>query len=148
LLAIRLRVGTSVSFIEKTSGLCNAFLPRCCVTRLIPAAGTAIAVSLLFAAPAHAQGSAVLTGTIVDTATRKPLADVAVVATSPAMQGSQSVVTDKSGSYRIPNLPVGQYTLSLTGDGYQPYTRGSITLRVDTTTRVNAELVPVGIKPE
>lgn len=116
-----------MSFIEKTSG-------------------TAIAVSLLFAAPAYAQG--VLTGTVMDTTTKRPIDSVVVVATSPALQGSQNVVTDKSGSYRIPNLPVGVYTLSFAGDGFKPYTRGSITIRVDSTVRVDAALVRESIKPE
>ena len=52
-----------------------------------------------------------LTGTIVDTATNKPLADAVVTVTSPALQGEQIVVTDASGAYRIPNLPPGDYTL-------------------------------------
>jgi hypothetical protein len=32
---------------------------------------------------------------------------VVVTVTSPALQGEQTVVTDKSGAYRIPNLPPG-----------------------------------------
>ncbi|APR77795.1 Trehalose synthase [Minicystis rosea] len=68
--------------------------------------------------------------------------------TSPALQGEQTVVTDKAGAYRIPNLPPGDYTLRLEGDSYKPYSRGGIALHVNTTIRVNAEMLPEGLKAE
>lgn len=109
------------------------------------ARSTVLTVALLSAAPAWAQGAAVLTGTVVDSATKKPVADAVVTATSPALQGEQTVVTDKSGGYRIPQLPPGPYTLRVEADGYKPYSRGGITLRFDSTTRVNVELLPQSI---
>ena len=97
---------------------------------------------LLLAAPAAwAQGSAVMTGTVLDASTKKPLPDVVVTVTSPALQGEQTVVTDKSGSYRIPNLPPGSYVLRCEADGYKPCSRGGITLKLDSTIRVNVEML-------
>src|SRR5262245_49701284 len=49
------------------------------------------------------QGTAVLTGTVVDASTKKPIPDAVVTVTSPSLQGWQTVVTDSSGSYRVPN---------------------------------------------
>jgi outer membrane receptor protein involved in Fe transport len=97
---------------------------------------------------ARAQGAGVLTGTVVDAATKRPIPDVVVTVTSPALQGQQSVVTDKSGSYRIPNLPPGTYTLRLEGEAYKPLSRDNISIRLDTTIRTNVELLPEGIRAE
>src|SRR5690242_19370950 len=49
-------------------------------------------------------GSGVLTGTVIDS-DKKPLGDVIVIATSPAVQGQQITVTDASGYFRIAGLP-------------------------------------------
>ena len=60
---------------------------------------------------ALAQAStSVLTGNVVDTSTKQPVADVVVTATSPTLQGEQVVVTDSTGLYRVPQLPPGTYT--------------------------------------
>ncbi|MBL8949674.1 MAG: TonB-dependent receptor [Myxococcaceae bacterium] len=109
-----------------------------------------MAALCLTAAPsfAQSQGTAVLTGTVTDAATGKPVADVAVTATSPALQGEQVGVTDATGLYRIPQLPPGQYTLRLEGEAYKPYTRGDISLRVDRTIRLNVQLQPESIQAE
>ena len=136
-----------MNLLDKKCGLWAALVLRCKAAHLLPALSVAV-VGVLAAAPAVAQGSAVLTGTVIDTATKRPIADAVVTLTSPALQGEQTVVTDKSGSYRIPNLPPGNYTIRLEGDSYKPYTRGGITLRLDSTIRVNAELLPEGIKAE
>jgi hypothetical protein len=106
---------------------------------------------VLFATPRvlfAQQGAGVLTGTATDTSSKRPLADVVVTATSPALQGEQTVVTDSSGLYRIPDLPPGVYTLLLDKENYRPYSRDGIALRADTTLRVNAELLPESLSAE
>jgi Carboxypeptidase regulatory-like domain/TonB dependent receptor-like, beta-barrel len=110
-----------------------------------------VLILLARARPALAQatgGVAVLTGTVTDAASKKPLADVVVTATSPAAQGEQVVVTDSAGYYRIPELPSGTYALKLEKDGYQPYVREGFALRTDATLRANAELLPTTITGE
>jgi hypothetical protein len=96
------------------------------------------------ATPAWGQtGTAALTG-LVQGADRKPkLGGVVVTATSRALQGEQSAVTDAAGVYRIPNLPPGVYTLRFSREGYQPSTRKGFGLRADITVRVNAILFPL-----
>jgi len=105
------------------------------------------ALALAFAAAtALAQGgSGTIEGTVVDAATKKPLPDAAVTATSPSLQGEQTVVTDAQGNYGIPGLPPGVYTLRIEADGYRAYERGGIALQLDRTIRVNAELLPESI---
>jgi hypothetical protein len=103
---------------------------------------------LLFARTAYGQSTGVLTGAVLDASTRQPVADVAVTATSAALQGEQTVVTDGAGSYRIPQLPPGNYTVRLEKEAYKPYASGGITLRVNSTIRVNVELLPSALKEE
>lgn len=107
-----------------------------------------VLLAVLSAAPAFAQGLAVLTGTVNDAATRQPVADVVVTATSPGLQGEQIVVTDASGNYRIPQLPPGTYTLRLEKESFKPYSRADIVLRASRTIRVNIELLPEALKAE
>lgn len=105
-------------------------------------------VSVLAGGSAFAQGNSVITGTVRDAATKAPVADVVVTATSPALQGEQIVVTDGTGSYRIPQLPPGDYTIRLEKETYKPNARGGVTLRVGSTIRLNIELIPEAIKGE
>ena len=109
-----------MKLLDKKCGVWAALMLRCRASHLLPAASVAL-VGVLSAAPAVAQGTAVLTGTVLDSATKRPLADVVVTVTSPGLQGEQTVVTDSSGTYRIPNLPPGVYALRLDGDAYKPY---------------------------
>jgi hypothetical protein len=110
--------------------------------------GLLFVISSLVATSALAQGTAVLTGTVTDAATKQPVSDVVVTATSPNLQGEQVVVTDATGLYRIPQLPSGLYTIRLEKEAYKPYSRSDIQLRTDTTTRVNVELLPEALKAE
>ncbi|WP_375768079.1 mucoidy inhibitor MuiA family protein [Archangium gephyra] len=88
--------------------------------------------------------NSVIVGTVVAADTKKPVMDVVVTATSPNLQGEQVVVTDAQGQYRIPRLPPGVYTLRFDKEGFRPYERPDIQLRLDRTIRVNRELLPQG----
>ncbi|GMV28980.1 MAG: hypothetical protein AMXMBFR59_11050 [Rhodanobacteraceae bacterium] len=101
-------------------------------------------IALMAAAgPALSQSDAgVLMGTVVNAGTKQPLPDVIVTATSPALQGEQSVVTDSQGAYRIPQLPGGIYTLRMQIDRYMPFERKEIRLQKGRTLRINVELLP------
>jgi len=98
---------------------------------------------------AHAQlGVGTLTGKVTDASTKRPLVEVVVTASSPALQGEQTVLTDKSGAFRIPNLPPGDYTLRYEADTFRPYARSGIALRATITLQVDAELLPETLKAE
>ncbi|MBZ4372856.1 TonB-dependent receptor [Corallococcus sp. AS-1-6] len=99
-------------------------------------------MAVLWGAGAWAQGNSVITGTLKNALDKQPLVDVVVTATSAQLQGERTVLTDKSGLYRIPQLPPGTYTLRFEAQGYQPYARDGILLRIDRTIRFNAELAP------
>ena len=66
--------------------------------------GFAIVLMLLVAVPAWAQTTGSITGTVTDN-TGALLPGVTVTATSPALMGSQTAVTNEQGVYRFPSLP-------------------------------------------
>ncbi len=51
-------------------------------------------------------------GVVKDKATGEQLAGVTVIATSPALNGSQTAITDEHGAYTIAGLPAGKYTVT------------------------------------
>lgn len=109
------------------------------------ASGTLLVLGALLSSTALAQGTSVVTGVVSDAATHQPVADVVVTATAPQLQGEQVVVTDASGTYRIPQLPPGNYSIRLEKEGYHPYSRAALDVRADVTLRVNVELLPEAI---
>ncbi|MBN1209465.1 MAG: TonB-dependent receptor [Myxococcaceae bacterium] len=105
---------------------------------------TALALCAAVWAPAALaqQNSSVITGTVQDASNQQPIADVLVTATSAALQGEAIAVTDATGTYRLPQLPPGVYTLRFEKESFQPYSRAEITLRLNRTIRLNAQLLP------
>lgn len=78
---------------------------------------------LLLAAPLAAQNpTGELTGRVTDS-TDALLPGVRVTATSPALQGARTAVTDGNGAYKIPFLPPGDYTVTYQLDGFQTAAR-------------------------
>ncbi|WP_342379272.1 TonB-dependent receptor [Myxococcus stipitatus] len=111
------------------------------LNRVLRETGVVLAAGLLYGSAAFAQSSTMI-GTVIDSQSRQPVADVVVTATSPNLQGEQMVVTDAQGNYRIPQLPPGTYTLRFEKEQYKPYARSDVQLRLNRTIRVNVELLP------
>lgn len=87
---------------------------RCSRThRLFRAALVALVCSLSSIVPAFAQTSAGITGTVSNTATGQYL-EGAEVTVSP---GNMSVLTTRTGSYALPNLAPGRYSVTATYSG-------------------------------
>jgi hypothetical protein len=81
-------------------------------------------------------------GLVLDATTKRPIPDVIVTMTSPSLKGLQDVVTDKSGGYQCPGLPVGSYTASYNGGNYEPSAKHGLNIEAGKTIDVNVELVP------
>ena len=80
------------------------------------AAGLATGViSALITDSAYADGFTTggLRGVVKDKTTGEPSVGATVVATSPALQGEQVVITDENGAYYITSLPPGEYTITV-----------------------------------
>jgi len=102
---------------------------------------------VLWAGVATAQSATgTLTGVVSDAATGKAVAGALVIATSPALQGEQTAITDAGGNYLITLLPPGRYKVAVQLQGYKPAERTDITLRVDFTLRANIAIVPEAIQ--
>jgi hypothetical protein len=96
---------------------------------------------LLASSLAHAQDSTTgaVRGVIKDRATGEPVVGATVVATSTALQGTQTNITDGDGSYYLPNLPPGTYTLTVYHLDAQ-FSRKNVLVQLGKAARVNISI--------
>src|SRR6476619_6576921 len=87
--------------------------------------------SLVSDETASAQGSTsgALRGTIRDKSGNDNAVGATVVATSPALQGEQVVITDEGGQYFITSLPPGVYTLTVYYND-ATFSRGNVLIQI------------------
>jgi len=104
-------------------------------------------LALLFAGSASAQTTGVVIGVVTDTSTGKPIVGALVVASS-ALQGEQTAVTDPAGNYRFDLLPPGQYKLVAQLDGYKPFERNDVNVKLGKTLKVPMSMVPEAVQLE
>jgi hypothetical protein len=97
-------------------------------------------ISLISATPAFAQVQATSLGGIVTDAQGAVLPGVTVTATSPALIGTQTAVSEPNGRYRFASVPEGVYTLAFELSGFQTYKRANIVLSLGQTLTVDAQL--------
>src|SRR5580704_9482740 len=83
-----------------------------------------------------------ITGNVTDK-TGSVLPDTNVTIVSDETQLTRTQKTNANGSYDFVNLPIGNYTLTFTHDGFQTQKIPSIIVQADRTATVNATL-PVG----
>src|SRR5436190_15239031 len=103
------------------------------------AAGSII-LSLLFANASSAQvEQGVLVGT-VKVAKAVVLPGVAVTATSPALIGQRTAITEVDGRYLFTNLPSGAYAVRFELTGFNPFVRENIVVTQATTLTIDATL--------
>src|SRR5262245_37254851 len=103
-------------------------------------AGFAVAM-LLSSALASAQG--VETGIVKDivvSSDNLPLPGVTVTASSPALLGKRSAVTDVNGVFIIKGLPAGTYMLDYELSQFEPAKAENISVNVGGTAEVNATM--------
>jgi hypothetical protein len=97
-------------------------------------------VSVLAASPAIAQiTQGRLTGVVTD-AQGAVLPGVTVTATSPALIGQQTTVTQPDGRYMFPALPTGAYKLVFDLTGFRTMTRENIQVVLGQTISVDTQL--------
>jgi outer membrane receptor protein involved in Fe transport len=105
-------------------------------------------LALLFAGSAIAQTAGTITGIVTDGSTNTPVIGAVVSASSPALAGEKSTVTDAAGAFTLPGLPPGRYKLSASFEGYKPETRSDLVLGENVTLRANLAIVPEAVKLE
>ncbi len=98
---------------------------------------TLLAQSYITETTAHAQATVGgLRGQIRDAGTKEAAVGATIVATSPALQGEQVVISDENGLYFITALPAGLYTLTVY---YQDntFSRGNVLINIGKEAVVN-----------
>ena len=98
-----------------------------------------IVLTLLTIASASAQQTSNLTGVVTD-AQGAVLPGATVTASSPALIGTQTTVTEGNGSYRFATVPPGSYTLVFELSGFQTLRRENIVLALGQTISVDGQL--------
>ena len=96
-----------------------------------------LACVALTAAPALAQTTGTLTGTVTQEGSALP--GVTVTVTSPNLQGARSTVTNEAGGYNFGALPPGEYTVRFELAGLQTATQ-RVRVNVAQAARVDASM--------
>src|SRR5687768_12699218 len=66
-----------------------------------------------------------VSGTVVDASTKKPLAEVTIVAVNGSNK-SEVVTTNAQGQFKISSLPQGTYTLKVSKDDYKNHDKKEV----------------------
>ncbi|MFC6644162.1 TonB-dependent receptor domain-containing protein [Granulicella cerasi] len=86
-----------------------------------------------------------ITGTIrgtVQDATGASIVGATVIARNVETGVKTTVKTDKTGSYRVVSLPIGQYEVIVSKDGFNEASTKPMSLEIDQTARMDVKLVP------
>jgi len=104
----------------------------------------AIVAVLASAAPAFAQTTGRLVGTIVD-AQGAVLPGVTVTVTSPQLQGANTTVTDATGQFRFPSLPPGVYHVKAELSSFKSVDQSDVRLGIDQTVTLPIKMQLAGV---
>src|SRR5437867_7580537 len=96
-------------------------------------------VSILSSVTLSAQSTAQVSGTVKDQS-GAVLPGVEVTATQTATGLARSVVTNETGSYILPNLPIGPYRLEAALPGFRAFVQTGIVLQVSGNPEINIVL--------
>ena len=109
---------------------------------------TALLLACLWAGSVAAAGqasSSTLVGTVTDSS-GAVIPNAQVTVTNAATAAARTTATDGQGSYTMPLLPVGTYTVTVAAPNFGTVTRTGITTVVDQVARVDAQLKAGDIK--
>src|SRR5438046_4531385 len=88
---------------------------------------------------AWAQSTAQISGRVTDQS-GAVMPGVEVTVTQTATGATRSAVSDETGNYALPNLPIGPYRLEAVLPGFRTYVQTGIVLQVSTNPIINAVL--------
>src|SRR5580698_9386021 len=94
---------------------------------------------LLASIGARAQDLANIVGTLTDSS-GAVIPDVHVTVSNPERGFVHRVVSDSSGEYTAPRIPIGNYVITVEKTGFEKLVRSGITLQVGQTLRVDLQL--------
>src|SRR5688572_11464723 len=96
-----------------------------------------VALILVLTGSASAQGTAQLNGRVTDES-GAVLPGVTVTATQTETAFTRVAVTDESGAWVMPNLPLGPYRLEMSLQGFRTYVQTGIVLQVNANPVITA----------
>src|SRR5437773_5272296 len=96
---------------------------------------TGLLILVLCSIAAWAQVTAQISGTVKDQS-GAVLPGVEVTATNTGTGVSRNAVTNETGGYALPNLPIGPYRLEAALPGFRTFAQTGIVLQVNTSQRV------------
>jgi hypothetical protein len=99
----------------------------------------AVFLYVLLIPPAWSQSAGKIAGTIMDQ-TNGAIPGATVVAVNVTTGVKQSARTDEQGSYSFPVLPVGQYEIDVTADGFKPGKAQGLVININTALTVDLTL--------
>jgi hypothetical protein len=107
-------------------------------------AGAVFVIALVLSAyRAHAQTSfGQIAGTILDPS-GAAVPDAAITITSTNTQATRTTTSDQSGNYIVTNLPIGDYSISVTKTGFQTAKQSGVSISADAKVTSNFTL-PIG----
>ena len=95
---------------------------------------------LVLCSAMHAQTvTSQISGTVRDSS-GAVLPGVEVKITNADTTATRTVITDETGSYVVPNLPVGPYRLEVSLAGFSTYVQSGIVLQVNSNPTINVVL--------
>lgn len=110
-----------------------------CRLRLVAVLAVAVTCALTaWPKNALAGTTGAITGTVRNSSSSAPIADVVVSAVSPS--GAASATTDAHGFYNIPSLLPDTYTVSFSKSGYEPRSTAGVVVYADQTYRLDQSL--------
>lgn len=95
----------------------------------------------------HAQQTGEIRGVVLDDA-KSALPGVAVTARSSGLQGMRTAVTDEKGKFRLPLLPIGQYSLTFELPGFEKLTLRGNDVRLGFTASISVILKAAALSEE
>jgi len=98
-----------------------------------------VILSVVLGSNALAQSTAVLKGTVTD-ATGGAVPHAKVVTKNQATGVEWNTESDSAGSFLVPSLPIGNYSITVTAAGFQSAIAQNITLEAATTVTQNVQL--------
>ena len=79
-------------------------------------------------------------GTVLDAATKKPVADVVITATHTTAKSQHTITTDANGQFKLPQLPTGTYKFKFEKANYQSVEKQNVTVKQEAPVKINIEI--------
>src|SRR5881296_2482658 len=108
-------------------------------TRVAGILAMALVIHASTSAPVFAQAASQISGTVKDQS-GAVLPGVEITATQTDTGIARSTVSNETGSYVLPNLPVGPYRLEAALPGFRTFVQTGIVLQVNSNPQINITL--------